>query len=88
MAPVDVGNEKETEPVWRAGEDASQTQGQKIKVEAGVSKGKVLEIATQVTRVSWKSGYKLSGTQVGTLVWNKHCPARGRHSKAGGEKFY
>ena len=51
-------------------------------------KGKALEIATQVTRVLWKSGYKPSGTEVGTLVGNKHCPARGRHSKAGGEKFY
>lgn len=29
-----------------------------------------------------------SGTQGGTLVGNKHCPARGRQSEAGGEKFY
>ena len=46
-------------------------------------KGKAPETATQVTRVSWKSG-----TDGGTLVGNKHCPARGRQSEAGGEKFY
>lgn len=45
-------------------------------------KGKAAEMATQATRVSWKSG-----TEGGTLVGNKHCPARGRQSEAGGEKF-
>lgn len=66
----EVGNEKETEPVWRA-EKTPMNQGRQSKVEAGGQSGKAAEMATQATRVSWESG-----TDGGTPGRNKHCPAR------------